>query len=47
MKLFADLELKRRQNEDKISDEARKKREQEVEVNGDKRCLISEQFIPF
>jgi hypothetical protein len=32
MKLFADLELKRRQNEDKISEEAGKKRQQELEV---------------
>lgn len=33
MKLFADLELKRRKNEQKISDEAKKKREQELEVH--------------
>jgi hypothetical protein len=32
MKLFADLELKRRQNENKISEDAGKKREQELEV---------------
>jgi hypothetical protein len=33
MKLFADLELKRRQNENKISEDAGKKREQELEVH--------------
>ena len=33
MKLFADLELKRRQNEDKISEDARRKREHEIEVS--------------
>jgi len=32
MKLFADLEVKRRKNEQKLSDEAKKKREQELEV---------------
>jgi len=32
MKLFADLELKRRQNENKVSEDAKKKRENELEV---------------
>ncbi len=39
MKLFADLELKRRQNEDKISEDAGKKREQELEVRDRKSSL--------
>merc|ERR1712130_505699 len=41
MKLFADLERKRQQNEDKISEDAKKKRERELEEE-DKKEKIKE-----
>merc|ERR1711879_737946 len=41
MKLFADLERKRQQNEDKISEDAKKKREREIE-DEDRREKVKE-----
>lgn len=43
MKLFADLELKRRQNENKISEDAKKKREQELELEEKRR--VEQEFV--
>ena len=39
MKLFADLERKRQQNEDKISEDAKKKREKEIEEQDRKEMI--------
>ena len=41
MKLFADLERKRQHNEDKISEDAKKKREKEIEEE-DRKAKIKE-----